>query len=338
MIKLLSSLKNCNKYLIKVSVRDGTKVLSGKRVLAGPKWKAEEIEVELKKELRKKRGLDSDLDNFKDVLDYYEQNHFKFTKSYADCVSYLKRLRNDLGSLRINEITAEKFRAYLRQDVKCIRKKSNYKNASLNRLLDFAKSALNFAVANGKISENLLTKSKMRLPEEQRNRIMSDVEWIALQQHLPEWLEPIVTFAYMVPSRLGELRALKRSWIDGDKIWLPGEKTKTGMPRYLPVPPVMKPYIESIPKESEYVFFRKEKDSYLSMKRIRTDEGDLGAAFKAAQIADFRFHDFRHTAASNLRKKGIRIELIMAIGGWTAVPTFFRYSNYSSEELLAAYA
>jgi integrase len=339
MIQKLSSLKTGeNRYHIIVSVRDGGKIRQIKRVFHGAKWEAEAQEAELKKELRQKMGQQAELDKFQDILEYYVEQHLKYKKSYEKSKTCITKLKNDLGQLKYDELTIERLRQYLRQDIAGERK-GKLQNGTLNRLLSFAKAACQFALENRKIPDNPFRNTKqLKLPEQERNRILSDEEWARLQQYLPDWLKPIITFAYLVPTRLGELIALRKEWIQGDRILLPGSKTKTGQTRYLPIPPQIKAYFDSIPKESDFVFYRKVGDKYLPMGILRADGASLGKALKAAKITNFRFHDFRHTAASNLRRKNIRIELIMAIGGWKTLPTFFRYSNYTDQELVAAYA
>ncbi|MBH0186024.1 MAG: tyrosine-type recombinase/integrase [Nitrospira sp.] len=39
----------------------------------------------------------------------------------------------------------------------------------------------------------------------------------------------------------------------------------------------------------------------------------LKAACKGARIANFRFHDFRHTAITNMRQAGIDMQTIMQV-------------------------
>ena len=52
-----------------------------------------------------------------------------------------------------------------------------------------------------------------------------------------------------------------------------------------------------------------------------------------AQIKDFRFHDFRHCAISNLRKAGNDYTTIMKTSGHRTFSMFLRYNLVSHEEL-----
>jgi len=147
---------------------------------------------------------------------------------------------------------------------------------------------------------------------------------------------------YLVPCRPSEVKKLKTVNIHGQQIVLPGESTKTGSPRMLPIPDEMLDYFNSIPRESEYIFYQekrtaKNKVQYLPFKQLNCKKRLLGKAFKDADIKDFICHDLRHTSASNLRRAGISLELVMAIGGWKTMSTFLTYSNYTEDELLAPF-
>jgi integrase len=54
------------------------------------------------------------------------------------------------------------------------------------------------------------------------------------------------------------------------------------------------------------------------------------------RIEDFRFHDLRHSAVTNLRAAGVDVETIMKIVGHSSVEMFLRYRAVDEEELNAA--
>jgi hypothetical protein len=53
------------------------------------------------------------------------------------------------------------------------------------------------------------------------------------------------------------------------------------------------------------------------------------AALKAAKIADFRFHDLRHTFASRLAMEGVDLLTIKELGGWKSLQMVQRYAHLS---------
>ena len=59
----------------------------------------------------------------------------------------------------------------------------------------------------------------------------------------------------------------------------------------------------------------------------------FSTALKKAEIHDFRFHDFRHCAITNLRKAGNDYTLIMKASGHKTFSTFLRYNLITEEDL-----
>ena len=60
------------------------------------------------------------------------------------------------------------------------------------------------------------------------------------------------------------------------------------------------------------------------------------AACKGAGITNFRFHDFRHTAITNMRRAGIDLLTIMQISGHKTMVCFTRYNSFREADLKAA--
>lgn len=74
---------------------------------------------------------------------------------------------------------------------------------------------------------------------------------------------------------------------------------------------------------------------WLSSSRIakatRTCDGQktVPAAFRAAKIDGFRFHDLRHTFASRLAMEGVDLLTIKERGGWKSLAMVQRYAHLS---------
>jgi integrase len=56
-------------------------------------------------------------------------------------------------------------------------------------------------------------------------------------------------------------------------------------------------------------------------------------ACRAAGIADFRFHDLRHTAAAWLRQKGVQLDLIQKQLGHKDLRMTSRYAHVATEQV-----
>jgi integrase len=59
-------------------------------------------------------------------------------------------------------------------------------------------------------------------------------------------------------------------------------------------------------------------------------------ACQDAGIQGFRFHDFRHTAITNMRRAGIDHLTIMRISGHKTMACFTRYNSFREPDLQAA--
>jgi integrase len=65
-------------------------------------------------------------------------------------------------------------------------------------------------------------------------------------------------------------------------------------------------------------------------------KGAFTAACKGAGITNFRFHDFRHTAITNMRRAGIDLLTIMEISDHKTMLCFTPYNSFREADLRAA--
>jgi len=115
-------------------------------------------------------------------------------------------------------------------------------------------------------------------------------------------------------------------------IRLKPEDTKTGYGRIIPIHADLVNVLEKVLKvrrlSCDRVFHRNGKP--VSPEHIRWAHKK---ACKEAAIEDFNFHDFRHTAINNWRKKGHDYFKIMAASGHKTISVFKRYNMVDEEEL-----
>ena len=126
---------------------------------------------------------------------------------------------------------------------------------------------------------------------------------------------PIVLFTLYVPCRRGELLSLKRSTYNrfNNTITVPGDKTKNKRPCIKPIPDCMTEYFQSIPIESEYLFYRQDwKGEYHSLGNFRKS---FKRCLKIACIEDYRFHDSRRCAYTELLLNGNNPFSVMQVSG-----------------------
>jgi integrase len=129
--------------------------------------------------------------------------------------------------------------------------------------------------------------------------------------------------------RKGEILGLKWSQIKDGLIYLDGKDTKTKESRQLPVNVDLAELFREIRAEeglrSEFVF------TYQS-NRIKDVKTGFKGALRRARIDDFKFHDLRHTAASQMVIKGATLREVQEILGHSNIPMTMRYAHSTEEK------
>ncbi len=131
-----------------------------------------------------------------------------------------------------------------------------------------------------------------------------------------------VIFAINTGMRRGEIFNLK--WFDADmkRNVLYVRQTKTGKDRAIPINDRLRSMLENTTKVSEYVFTSpKTNGKFIDIKK------GFHKALEDAKIANFRFHDLRHTCATRLADAGVNFAVIGEILGHSDIRTTKRYSH-----------
>ena len=134
-----------------------------------------------------------------------------------------------------------------------------------------------------------------------RLRFLNPDECKRLLGCCPKHLKPIVTTALNTSMRRGEMLNLKWKQIDLRHRFISLTDTKSGEGREVPINDTIKSLFEAMPHsiESIYVFTDKDGNPYKWIKH------SFGTALRKSEIYDFRFHDLRHTFASQLVMKRV---------------------------------
>jgi integrase len=135
-----------------------------------------------------------------------------------------------------------------------------------------------------------------------------------------------VLVALKTGMRQAEILNLKWGNIDFNANQIVLKKTKSGKIRYIPIHPDVSAVLQGLPGGREYVFFDdSEARSWHGKRRV-----DFEAALDQAGIRDFRFHDLRHTFASELVMKGADIKTVSELLGHSTTRMTERYSHLSA--------
>lgn len=186
----------------------------------------------------------------------------------------------------------------------------------------------------------------METPEaEERVRELSREEQERLFGKLRPDLHPLVTMALATGLRLAELASLQWADVDMDTGRM-RFRQKGGKTRHFPINAELRAVLSAMPRadalpHSRYVL------TYVNQRlrdqprhRITPSGGGIMAAFRQAvqdaEIADFHFHDLRHTFASRMLRQTGNLKLVSRLLGHSKVETTTRYAHVLDDDMRAA--
>lgn len=199
-----------------------------------------------------------------------------------------------------------------------------------NRIASIARAALNLAVEHEHIPA--APKIARRKTGPGRDRFLTPQEWISLQKTLPDYLLPVVQFS--IETGLRRANALQLRWAQVDMnratAWVEAMRAKARVAIPVPLSPAALTILRRQKgRHPEFVFTRR------PAPKARPDEyvpiGDPKNAWKTAledaEIADFRWHDQRHTWASWHTMNGTPAAVLTQLGGWASADMVERYTH-----------
>jgi len=255
-------------------------------------------------------------------------------RTYKDRVNSIRlQMIPFFGKKLLNVITPEDVEAY-----RSNRMRKNGKKATLGTINNehtMLKHMLSVAVQRGLLEVNVAKKVPIPNPNNERDRVLTHEEWTKLYDNAAPHLKPILLLAYHLGPRLGEILGLTWDRVDLKRgfIQMRSQDTKTNDPRLVPMTPEVKECISELTKvrhlSTNHVFLY-EGNSVNEVKRA------FHTAKKNAGIENFRFHDLRHCAATNLRRAGVDTVTAMKIVGHKSEKMHRRYNSVNEADLLAA--
>jgi integrase len=260
------------------------------------------------------------------VASSFERN--ELSSRYA--LAYFHGQRIDRLCLRDGE-EYQKLRLEGKILVPGVSKKKLYSKVSVNREARFLISMFNRAVAWDLLDKNPFEYLKL-FRETLRERYVRTDEWPLLLSVCQSELRSIVIFARFTGMRLSEILACHWHDVAWDQNHIHVPKTKTNVPRIVPLNPFVKTMLEAQRKSavSEYLFPCPFPDRESWVKH-----GFMDARDKAG-IADLRFHDLRHTFASDMVSAGVSLGALMKLMGHKTITTTMRYAHLYPEHIQEA--
>jgi len=177
-----------------------------------------------------------------------------------------------------------------------------------------------------------------KLEEKPLDRILTPDEQarlLAALNRVSPHLLPAVNFALQIPCRTNEIVNMKREHLNLFKntITVPGALTKNGEPCLKMIPPNMVEYFRQLPKETDFLFFR--RDTAGKYHSLGCFKKAWRHALDEAGIKDFVFHSLRHCAVTSLRNAGTPDAVIHMLAGWKGGDHMMKtYYGFREEKLL----
>jgi integrase len=226
-------------------------------------------------------------------------------------------------------------------DVEGFRRSRTLKNgkapavATVNADHACLKHMLSLAEKRGLVPTNVAKKVPLPDPRNERDRVLSDEEWEALYQLAASHLKPVLLLAYHLGPRLSEILELTWDRVDLRRglMNLRAEDTKIRERRTIPLTPAVWEMLRGLAEVRSLVCpFVFQYDG----KAIQRVKRSFRTAVRKAGIKNFKFHDLRHCAATNLRRAGIDTVTAMKIVGHKSEKMHRRYNCVSESDLTQA--
>jgi len=275
---------------------------------------AENKYLDVKRELRVK---------FNDFADEYLAIHSKINNrswETGDKIN-IKCLKCFFGDKFLHEITP------LMVDMFKIERNKDVSNATTNRALALLKAMFNKANQWGRFDGNNPVKGVKFLKEQARLRFLEKEEIAKLIENSAGYLRSIIILAVNTGMRKGEMLKLKWRDIDFQRNIIYLYETKNGEKREVPMNDTVKTALMKISKneDSPYIFCNKKGLPYTDVRK------SFFTACSKSGIINFRFHDLRHTFASQAVMSGIDLNTVRELLGHKSLEMTLRYSHLSPD-------
>ena len=239
-----------------------------------------------------------------------------------------KQVLSSISAIMIEEYREERRKQKGRQG-------TTLKVATINRDLALLKHLLSYAIREEWLEHNPVSKIKLEKENNARDRVLTPQEFDALQAHSSPHIQAINTTAYLTGMRRGEMLNLTWDRVDlkNGLIKLRPEDTKTREGRLIPLTQELTGLLRELYKVR---YLNEPRVFLVKGKSVASIKTAFNAACRRAKIEGFKFHDFRHTAVTNMRRAGIDHLTIMKITGHKTLDVFKRYNSFLLDDLKEA--
>jgi integrase len=302
---------------------------------------------------------------FHQLADEY-QKWCERQRSFRSKKGFIAQLVEAFGNVQLRHLTTK-----LLEQFQTERTQKGNKPATVNRLMATIKHCIHKGYQWEMLSEETLKRVRqVKLLEENNRRLryLSQPECEALIDNCQGHTKAIVTMALNTGMRKGEILSLKWENVDLRHGFILLEKTKNGDRREIPINPTLRGVLQGLQRRLDipYVFydsvtgkhFKDIKRSFsTALKNAEVEKCtkcDYQKAKSKAQkevehcplcnseiavhkgIADFHFHDLRHTMASHLVMAGVDITTVSRLLGHKNLTMTLRYAHLAPAHMAKA--
>jgi len=245
-------------------------------------------------------------------------------KCVQDEVSRIRWLDQFLGDLYLDEINRD-----LIDRITEAKLKTGVKPATVNHQLEVLRVILNTAAKHWEWIDRAPHVRMLKVPR-QRIRWLTREDADSLLTHLPQHLQVMTRFSLATGLRETNVTGLQWSQVDLDRrvAWIHADESKSGRPIGVPLnrEAVVLLRLEQ-GKHRKFCFTYKGRP----VRKCNTRAWRL--ALQRAGIADFRWHDLRHTWASWHVQNATPMHVLQELGGWSDIRMVQRYAHLAPEHL-----
>ena len=262
--------------------------------------------------------------------------------SYKDDEYFIEAFREFFGKRTFAEISPlliEKYK-YVRSNG--ISKRGTQRSkATVNRELSALSKIFELAIRERQTVENPVRLVKKFKEDNERIRYFKPDEEAGLEEVIdfaPSYLKSFVILARHTGMRSGEALNLKIKQVDLEERTIHLTKTKRGKSRRIPLNEIAYETVTSLiagaeEKGTEYLFFNpKTGKPYKWLRR------SFRTLMKQAGITDFKRHDLRHDAATNMVESGASLIEVRDILGHSDIRMTQRYAHAKEQGVHQAVA
>ena len=293
-----------------------------------------EVEIAEGKYLDKKEQKKVLFEDF--AVQYFNSYVRMQNKNAGNQKKFIDALIREFKGMHLHQIDTLTIRNYLAKRAQTLRP------SSVNKYLTMVKSMYNRAIEWGIWLKANPAAGIKKMPENnERYRWLTEEEQERLLSRCSGMARFIVMIALKTGMRWGEIINLKwqqtpnSNYIDFDSntIVIHQSQSKTQRSRFIPLGAALRAALQQIPRytDSEYIFWNPAKK-----RQIRSISGSFKNALKKAGISDFKFHDLRHTFASQLVKSGVDLYVVQKLLGHSNPKMTQRYAHLHPAQLQMA--